>query len=145
MKSGGVMQICNKCKIDKPLEDFSINKQNRNGRKYRCRECLREDYISENKIEYFREYRKNNKTKILDINKRQDRTKARSRWKLATNIRNGSIVRPKKCPVCGSDKDIQGHHEDYLKPLEVDWICRSCHKHKHFVENQKSEQITKTL
>lgn len=51
-------------------------------------------------------------------------------------IRKGILVRGKQCEICNSKdfkcKDgrsyIHAHHEDYTKPLEVKWLCASCHK-----------------
>jgi len=34
------------------------------------------------------------------------------------------------CTVCGAMKS-EAHHEDYSKPLEVTWLCRTCHKAEH--------------
>jgi len=34
------------------------------------------------------------------------------------------------CEVCGSKK-VQGHHEDYSKPLKVRWLCPKHHKMEH--------------
>lgn len=31
------------------------------------------------------------------------------------------------CEVCGAPK-VQGHHEDYTKPLEVRWLCIKHHR-----------------
>ena len=45
-------------------------------------------------------------------------------------IRRGEIIRG-PCAVCGSTKNIHGHHEDYSKPLEVIWLCASHHKEIH--------------
>ena len=50
-------------------------------------------------------------------------------------IRLGKIVRPSSCQKCGcipppsrnGSSRIQGHHEDYSKPLEVQWLCAFCH------------------
>ena len=33
----------------------------------------------------------------------------------------------KKCEVCEKVKELQAHHEDYTKPLEVIFLCFSCH------------------
>ena len=35
------------------------------------------------------------------------------------------------CAVCGTTEEIQGHHTDYTKPLEVTWLCRLHHFHAH--------------
>ena len=32
-----------------------------------------------------------------------------------------------KCEECGSTEDLEHHHPDYSKPLEVLTLCRSCH------------------
>lgn len=55
-------------------------------------------------------------------------------------LEKGIIVRKSKCEKCGGTgtfKDgrtaIQAHHHDYNKPLDVMWLCQSCHHewHKH--------------
>jgi len=34
------------------------------------------------------------------------------------------------CVDCGKD-EVEMHHEDYSKPLQVVWICRDCHMVRH--------------
>lgn len=34
------------------------------------------------------------------------------------------------CEVCG-EFEVDGHHDDYLKPLEVRWLCRKHHAEHH--------------
>lgn len=34
------------------------------------------------------------------------------------------------CSKCGS-LEAEKHHDDYTKPLEVVWLCRSCHLELH--------------
>lgn len=47
-------------------------------------------------------------------------------------VRRGEIVSPGKCSRCGTTEGrICGHHEDYSKPLEVVWLCNSCHGARH--------------
>jgi hypothetical protein len=46
-------------------------------------------------------------------------------------IRSGRIAR-QPCEVCGSIPS-QGHHPDYSKPLEVQWLCRKHHQELHSI------------
>ena len=34
------------------------------------------------------------------------------------------------CERCG-DAKTQAHHEDYAKPLDVNWLCCRCHGARH--------------
>lgn len=50
---------------------------------------------------------------------------------IETAIRNGEFGRPDECEKCGKKGKIHGHHHDYSKPLEVQWLCPKCHIHVH--------------
>lgn len=41
-------------------------------------------------------------------------------------IKKGKIIR-QSCKICGTTKNVQGHHDDYTKPLDVRWLCITCH------------------
>lgn len=57
---------------------------------------------------------------------RPDRQRARSAVQNA--IRSGRLVRPTSCERCQCQtKNIHSHHTDYSRPLDVLWLCRSCH------------------
>lgn len=51
-------------------------------------------------------------------------------------IRDGKIKK-KPCEVCGS-LDVQAHHDDYSKPLEVRWLCVPHHNEHHVQERRKA-------
>lgn len=42
-------------------------------------------------------------------------------------LEKGVLTRPDNCQECPATKSIQAHHEDYSKPLQVDWLCPKCH------------------
>jgi hypothetical protein len=49
-------------------------------------------------------------------------------------IKRGDLVKPGRCNRCQQPKasrDLHGHHEDYDKPLEVEWLCQQCHSAEH--------------
>ncbi len=39
----------------------------------------------------------------------------------------GKLTRPDNCESCFKECKPEAHHEDYSKPLEVDWLCTECH------------------
>lgn len=45
------------------------------------------------------------------------------------------IVKRLNCEVCGSDKNIEAHHEDYERPLDVKWLCRVHHDEHHHIND----------
>ena len=49
------------------------------------------------------------------------------------NIRNGKLKR-QPCEVCGKLK-VEAHHEDYSRPLEINWLCK-----KHHAERDKERR-----
>jgi hypothetical protein len=50
---------------------------------------------------------------------------------LRVAIRSRKIVRPKLCQGCRKALRLHAHHRDYMRPLEVIWLCASCHKLEH--------------
>ena len=67
--------------------------------------------------------------KKIDAQKYPSKHKARIAVYRA--VRAGTLHKPTNCEECKkkfSKDKIEGHHEDYDKPLEVRWLCRKCHR-----------------
>jgi hypothetical protein len=46
-------------------------------------------------------------------------------------VKSGKLVKPKNCQGCGKEKPLHAHHVNYLVPLDVMWLCFSCHRLEH--------------
>ena len=46
-------------------------------------------------------------------------------------VRDGRLFKPDSCDDCEMPGRLHGHHEDYSKPLDVDWLCPTCHRKRH--------------
>lgn len=74
-----------------------------------------------NVAEYERAYRAANPEKL----------KARRAVRYA--VSKGRLVRPTSCERCGATGGpIDASHDDYSRPLDVEWLCRTCHRWKDF-------------
>lgn len=49
-------------------------------------------------------------------------------------IRSGKLVK-QPCEVCGSS-EVEAHHEDYARHLEVSWLCKEHHMQRHKEVNE---------
>ena len=63
-----------------------------------------------------------------------------ARYIVANAIRSGRIIRPENCTKCGKIAKIRAHHDDYNRPLDIVWLCESCHKLLH-IEEARYEEI----
>ena len=72
---------------------------------------------------YMRAWRKNHS--LTEDQKKKDNARSSA----GVYLRRGKI-RKESCFVCGSDK-TEMHHKDYDKPLDIEWMCRSCHLWLH--------------
>lgn len=121
---------CTKCKRPCGPDDFYESN------KTRCKECIKSAVRAYAKTEAGKATeRKRNahplrKAKISArakewSAKHPDRYKAH--YTVSNAIRDGRLAKPKACESCGGHGRIHGHHHDYSKPLDVRWLCPSCH------------------
>ncbi len=61
------------------------------------------------------------------IAKHPERRKARVA--VGNALRDGRLTKG-PCEGCGAS-DVQAHHDDYSRPLDVRWLCRDHHGDKH--------------
>lgn len=152
---------CFKCQQVKPLEDFYKHPEMADGHLNKCKVCTKIDVNSNraDKINYYQMY--DRQRFQIDPNRRayqleQMRTWSQRNSEKSTEIkrdwngrnphktlakqvinnavRNGKIIKPNACQICEATEDLHGHHHDYTKPLDVWWLCPSCHHLLHRLE-----------
>jgi len=64
-----------------------------------------------------------------------------ARMAVRVAIRSGKLKR-KPCRVCGSG-DTEAHHNDYTKPLKVEWLCTIHHRQHHVKVRRATGMIPK--
>jgi hypothetical protein len=112
-------KICTKCNKELPIENFY--KHNRDGYRSRCKECEHQDnkkYIKK----YSRPITERDTISIM---------KGYARRMLEAAVHGGLIEKPSACSKCNriiEKNKLHGHHNDYTKPLEIEWLCNDCHK-----------------
>src|SRR3990167_8336277 len=127
------MKRCSRCGQTKSLAEFPPSKEGSQGRLGYCHTCH---------AEYQRELRRAGR---LGPRKRKQASnkkwferwaeahpeKVRAHRMVRQAVRSGRLVKPTSCPRCRSTKQIIGHHADYDKPLDVEWMCGLCHNDLH--------------
>lgn len=71
----------------------------------------------------------------------EDNPEKRKAQQILNNaIRDGKIERPERCAKCDEKKFVEAHHEDYSKPLDVDWWCKKCHTAYHIEQRRLARE-----
>lgn len=56
--------------------------------------------------------------------------KIRTRALTRSYIKSGKLIKL-PCEICGYDKYVEAHHDDYDKPMDIRWLCRNHHGEYH--------------
>ncbi len=151
------MKVCRTCSAEKPLTEFYKHSGMADGHLNKCNLCVKariKKYRELNfekiqahdklrntephRVKARKEYlqteagRLSRKKSIDAYHKRYPMTYA-AHVITGNAIRDGKLFQASNCSVCDSTEKIEGHHDDYTKPLEIRWLCKKCHKewHKH--------------
>lgn len=145
--------ICKKCGVEKDAANFYKHSAMATGYLSQCKDCVkaRVGRHREENIDAVRAYDRERgglphrkeavkarapKYKHLRTERvRKSRQKYPEKY-IARNIlnaaiRDGKIIKPEICERCRFPGNLHGHHDDYSKPMEVQWLCASCHGKLH--------------
>ena len=149
------MKVCRECGVEKELGSFYTHSKMADGHLNKCIDCVKArvaKHRNEN-IERIREYDRSRNMLPNRVEARKEYAQSErgkevkrgvmERYKtrypmvyaahvIAGNaIRDGKLKPRKTCSVCRKKGAIQGHHDDYTKPLQVRWLCLACHVKWH--------------
>ena len=123
---------CKSCKRERArkrsLEEGRRFKNDK-GRKSTCSKCgkikkgsyINESYCGPCKIEE----KKLNRPYRTEVQKFKEAVRKFT----LSKIKKGELIR-NPCEVCGEIK-VEAHHDDYMRPLDVRWLCRNHHREHH--------------
>lgn len=131
---------CFKCTKVLPITCFYKHARMADGRLNKCKECTKKDVL---------EHRLANLDKIRAYDRERGNRQARGYIKTyrmtfpnkykAKNMVNNAIRDNKlfrePCETCGNE-ETHAHHDDYLKPLNVRWLCAAHHSQWHALNGE---------
>lgn len=144
--------LCSKCKKWLPAKQFYKMSSAANGLRSNCKTCARQYHIDNRQVnlernrqyhadnkqacnERSRQYYADNRQAMLEHDAKRHKTpKGRARLAVTNAVRDGVLFKPGRCEKCNEPFEkhlLHGHHEDYSKPLEVEWLCSKCHGKRH--------------
>lgn len=150
-KKKNIKKLCLDCLGFFHLHELKKAKTATYGRQRLCLACDRKrghiKYAKNpNKIcsqtEKYRKSEKGRKMTYQMLKRQREKYPEKFKARHAVNyaVKTGKLLKPKTCQDCSKESRIEGHHDDYTRPLDVLWLCPRCHKAKHgFLIEQKVE------
>ena len=143
------MKTCFKCGISKEADAFYPHPAMSSGTLNKCKDCTKSDaaerylLVRLNPVWLAKErarcrakqerYRKAGLAKPTSPATRSkwaetNKHKIMAQRKVQQARRSGKLFQPDKCSNCGKTGcGLEAHHPDYMRPLNVQWLCTTCH------------------
>lgn len=143
---------CFKCGETKPLGEFYAHPKMADGHLNKCKECAKRDSRSRDneKVRAYERERWDRPERRAQVYASLANAKRRDPKRFAMYQRDYNARHPerkkargmvrkallsgklehKPCEGCGRFNS-HAHHDDYSKPLEVRWLCSTCHGKEH--------------
>ena len=60
----------------------------------------------------------------------EERAKRKKAREIFNHYVRDKHIKKQPCEMCGNE-NVEAHHDDYNRPLEVRWLCFNCHRKWH--------------
>lgn len=134
-------KICKKCNELKELNEFYPHSQMADGYLNMCKICSKREsteYRLKN-IDHYREIdrKRGNRqsSEYLKKWRKENSNKARAHSMVERAIKSKKLFEM-PCEICGDNKRPHAHHDDYLMPLNIRWLCPIHHKEWHEINGE---------
>lgn len=133
-------KTCFRCDAKLPLSEFYRHPATKDGYLGKCKRCTRADVQANYRanIDQYKAYeqerfaRPQRKAQMMVYARRRRKhhpEKDRA-YRAVANAICAGVLKRQPCGVCGEIK-VQAHHNDYNKPLDVQWLCFRHHRQAH--------------
>lgn len=149
---------CTGCEEEKDLDEFPPHPRGKFGKHSRCKVCRRleskkwkaankerakatqdrwEERNREKRRAQWRHWEETHRKQRIENARAHEARypeKARARQTVTCAVYEGRLIKPTQCEVCEQitpSRLLHGHHEDYSKPLDIEWLCHKCHRARH--------------
>ena len=119
------MKACFKCEEVKDLSEFYAHKRMRDGHFNKCKQCAKSDA------------KKYSSTAAGKATSARSQRTQRARYpekrkagRAAYKAKRKGLLIAEPCRDCG-EAEVDMHHPDYSRPLDVVWLCKPCHRKEH--------------
>lgn len=121
-----------------PVGEFYRHPQMGDGHLNHCKDCKRAyaaDRHHQKMLDpaWLERERARGRAKTI-ANRERAPTKRKANTAVSNAIRDKRLIPGTRCEDCGHDfrhHRREAHHEDYDKPLQVEWLCSLCHGKRH--------------
>lgn len=136
------MKQCKVCGLLKPLTDFRLRNRSTDVRRNECRPCHSAQNLANDHQHPGRKaanarlnYQKNPAISITrsklweERNKERVLTSRRAADRVRYARKTGRLIKASACEECGTtEARLTASHHDYALPLDIRWLCGSCHR-----------------
>lgn len=121
-------KVCTACKTEKHVDNFYKSKQIADGYNQKCKDCC---YEYKKRLGISPPAKQRHYEASVRWRKK-NRDKHWAHYVLRDWVKEGRVIRSPFCYDCGlKSEKIEGHHDDYTKPIRVHWLCKQCHEDRH--------------
>lgn len=129
-------KVCIVCLVAKSVAEFYGSTRNKTGTANTCKECRSKQSAvwrrrnrprhSQNGKKYLIAHPEVRRNALVSWHRKNPLAKA-AHMIVRIALDAGILIKALRCQRCPTEGPLHAHHEDYRRPLDVEWLCALCH------------------